>query len=148
VLVDLSGVTPIVGVYGKLGAAKGRTTSSPRSARLGAGPPRHAARRHPWLPDEEARFAAALADGGLADATCTCPSSRTGTFLAPARLHLVCALERRFPIAARSPGSPPRSWPADAALVSAEIARKQPFAARLIHGYNVLVVRDPPTTTS
>jgi glycosyltransferase involved in cell wall biosynthesis len=137
---------PIVGLYGKLGAAKGTYDLVAALARLRRGSLRFAllAAAH-GSREEEARFAAALHDGGLTESTCTLPFLphwRVPSFLRACTL--VCALERRFPISARSPGVPAEVLACGTPLIlSAEIARKQVFAARLIHGYNVLVVRDP-----
>jgi glycosyltransferase involved in cell wall biosynthesis len=137
---------PIVGVYGKLGAAKGTYDLVAALAQLRREGLRFAllAAAH-GSRDEEARFQAALRDGALEDSAYTLPFLphwRVPSFVRACTL--VCALERRFPISARSPGVPAEVLACGTPLVlSAEIARKQVFAARLIHGGNVLLVRDP-----
>jgi glycosyltransferase involved in cell wall biosynthesis len=137
---------PIVGVYGKLGAVKGTYDLVAALARLRREGLRFAllAAAH-GSRDEEVRFEAALRDGGLTDSAYTLPF--LPHWRVPSLLRactLVCALERRFPISARSPGVPAEVLACGTPLVlSVEIARKQAFAARLIHGYNVLLVRDP-----
>jgi glycosyltransferase involved in cell wall biosynthesis len=59
-------------------------------------------------------------------------------------LTAACFLENRFPIAMHTPGVPREVMSCGTALVmSVEAARKQPFARRIVHGENALLVRDP-----
>src|SRR6185503_3920216 len=56
----------------------------------------------------------------------------------------VCFLERNFPIAMHGPSVPREVLACGTCLVvSLEIARKQPFVERLIHGVNALIIRNP-----
>jgi hypothetical protein len=98
--------------------------------------------------DDEARFARAVAAGDLTDRVRQVPflpHQRIPSFLRAC--SMACVLEREFPIAAHAPGTPIEVLACGTPLVvSAEIARKQIFAPRLVHGRNVLIVRDPRDT--
>jgi glycosyltransferase involved in cell wall biosynthesis len=137
---------PVIGIYGKMGAVKG--TFDLLDALC------HLTRQGAWFTllapthgsaDDEARFARAVSAGGLSDRVRQIPflpHRRVPAFLRAC--SLVCVLEREFPIASHYPGTAAEVLACGTPLVvSAEVARKQPFAARLVHGRNVLIVRDP-----
>jgi glycosyltransferase involved in cell wall biosynthesis len=137
---------PAIGVYGKVGEIKGTsdlTGALGVLAREGLGF-EFIALTH-GLADREERFLRAVADEGLEGRTWNLP------FLAPWRIPsliractAVCFLERDFPIRMHSPIVPREVLACGTCLiVSLEIAAKQHFRERLIHGRNVLVVRDP-----
>ena len=134
---------PAIGIYGKVGPAKG---TYDLVAAVGA------------LRDRGVRcdvvalcggdvdsFRRAVADAGLAGRFHLFP------FVAPWRvpgmlkgLRAACFLERDFPITRHGPGIPEEVLAVGTPLVtSLEIARKQSFAPALVDGHNVLIVRDP-----
>jgi glycosyltransferase involved in cell wall biosynthesis len=137
---------PVIGIYGKMGASKGTfdllealSGLKRRGIRFTLLAATHGAA------EDEARFARAVMAGGLSDCVRQVPfvpHRRVPSFLRAC--SLVAVLEREFPIAAHNPGTPAEVLACGTPLVvSAEIARKQVFAARLVHGRNVWIVRDP-----
>ncbi len=137
---------PIIGIYGKMGAAKGTFDLLEALIRL----KRDGLRFTLLAPthgsaDDEARFERTIAAGDLKDSVRQLPflsHQRVPSFLRAC--SMVCVLEREFPIAAHTPGTAIEVLACGTALVvSAEIARKQTFAPRFVHGRNVLLVRDP-----
>jgi len=137
---------PLIGIYGKMGAAKGTFDLLEALTRLKRDsiPFTLLAATHGSVEDE-ATFERLEASGDLKQCVRRLP------FLPPQRVpsllracSMVCALERGFPIAAHSSGTAIEVLACGTPLVvSSEIARKQPFAPRFVHGSNVLIVRDP-----
>ena len=137
---------PTIGIYGKIGAAKG---SYDLVAALGG--LKRRGRRFNFLamcggdPAEMARFSEAIVQADIE------PETRHLPFLAhwhvPSILRTLtaaCFLENRFPIAAHGPGIPQEVLAVGVPLITTvEIARKQSFAPALVHRRNVLLVRDP-----
>jgi glycosyltransferase involved in cell wall biosynthesis len=137
---------PIVGIYGKLGSIKGTYDLVAALGRLkteGVAFTLLAAAHGP--PAEEARFEDAIVRAGLRDDVRILPF--LPHWRVPPLLRacaVVCSLENRFPIVSHAPGLAAEVLACAVPLVlSAEIARKQVFAARLVHGHNAFVVRDP-----
>src|SRR5262245_49118738 len=137
---------PTIGLYGKMGAVKGTFDLLEALARL-----KHEGMAFTLLamthgsPEDENRLEQAIVDGQL-EANVRrlpfLPHWRVPSFLRAC--SVVCVLERGFPIASHAPGTPLEVLACGTPLVvSAEIARKQPCAPRLLHGINVLIVRDP-----
>ena len=137
---------PTIGLYGKMGTAKGTFDLLESLARLKREGVRFTllAATH-GSPEDDNRFERAIARGDLHDAVRRLPFLphwRIPSFLRAC--SVVCVLERGFPIASHAPGTPIEVLACATPLVmSAEIARKQSFAPRVIHGVNALVVRDP-----
>ncbi len=137
---------PTIGIYGKIGAAKG---SYDLVAALGD--LKRRGRRFNFLamcggdPAGIARFSEAIVEAGIEAETRRLP------FLAhwhvPGFLRALtaaCFLKHRFPIAAHGPGIPQEVLSVGVPLITTvEITRKQSFAPALVHGRNVLIVHDP-----
>jgi glycosyltransferase involved in cell wall biosynthesis len=137
---------PIVGLYGKFGPAKGtfdlvsalgRLKAAGRRFHLivlGGGEPR-------WID----RFHQMVGASGLEDQTRLVPFIahwRIPAFLRA--LDVACFLEHDFPIDGHNPGIPEEVLAVGTPLVvTVEVARKQRFAPTLVHGHNVLLVRNP-----
>ncbi len=137
---------PIVGLYGKIGPTKGtfdlvsalgRLRAAGRRFQLivvGGGEPR-------WIE----RFQQLVSARGLERDTRLLPFIahwRIPAFLRA--VNVACFLEHDFPIERHSPGIPQEVLAVATPLVTTvEIARKQRFAPALVHGHNVLLVRNP-----
>jgi glycosyltransferase involved in cell wall biosynthesis len=137
---------PTIGLYGKMGTVKGTFDLLKSLARLKREGMSFTllAMTH-GSPEDENRLEQAIADGHL-EANVRrlpfLPHWRVPSFLRAC--SVVCVLERGFPIASHAPGTPLEVLACGTPLlVSAEIARKQPCAPRLLHGVNVLIVHDP-----
>jgi glycosyltransferase involved in cell wall biosynthesis len=137
---------PAIGIYGKLGEVKGTFDLLAALSRLKREGVRFTllAATHGSREDED-RFERLLTAGGLRDDVRVLPFLphwRVPSFVRSCAL--VCVLERGFPIASHAPGTPVEVLSCGTPLViSAEVARKQLFAPRLVHGRNVMIVRDP-----
>jgi glycosyltransferase involved in cell wall biosynthesis len=137
---------PIVGLYGKLGPAKGtfdlvlalgRLKAAGRRFHfivIGGGEPR-------WIE----RFHQLAGECGLGHETHLLPFIahwRIPAFLRA--VNVACFLERDFPIERHNPVIPEEVLAVGTPLMTTvEIAGKQRFAPALVHGHNVLLVRDP-----
>jgi glycosyltransferase involved in cell wall biosynthesis len=137
---------PIIGIYGKMGTAKGTFDLLEASIAL-----KRAGLRFTLLAathgsaEDEARFERTIAAGDLSDRVRQLPFLPHPRVAALLRAcSMVCVLEREFPIAGHASGTAIEVLACGTPLmVSAEVARKQIFAPRVVHGRNVLVVRDP-----
>lgn len=135
---------PVIGVYGKMGVAKG---SFDLLAALGA--LRREGLRFNFVALTRGRkmsiYLKAIEDQGLADVTWVLPFVahwKVGRFLRACRA--VCFLERDFPIAFHTPTVPREVLASGTCLIlSGEIAAKQALRDRLVSGENVLIVPDP-----
>jgi glycosyltransferase involved in cell wall biosynthesis len=136
---------PFVGVYGKLGEAKGtfdllRAVKQVREegvrftlAVLGRGFPR-----------SERRFRDLVAELGLADCVLQMPFIPHWHVPSFIRMcQVVCFLERDFPITFHAPTVPREVFACGKCLIaSTEVLKRQLHSERLIHGYNCLAVND------
>ena len=138
---------PVIGVLGKAGEAKGLYELLSALGQLSS-----AGRDFNLLAmvagTERERFLASVDHHGLGPRTWTLPLVahwRVPEFLRASTA--VCFLENRFPIAAHQPGVPREILATGTcAVLSGEIAAKQSFRARIRHGENAVVVRDPADT--
>jgi glycosyltransferase involved in cell wall biosynthesis len=138
---------PTFGLYGKLGETKGSFDLLTALSRL-----RDRGRRFNLLVmaggRERARFLAAVRDLKLARVTWTLP------FLPHWRVPevlractAVCFLERDFPVEIHTPGIPKEIMACGrCAVLSEEVARKQPFWQELQSGKYAMIVSDPRDT--
>ena len=137
---------PIIGIYGKMGAAKGTFDLIETLSRLKLDgiPFTLLAATHGSVEDE-VTFERMVVSGNLKQCVRRLPflpHPRVPSLLRAC--SMVCVLERGFPIAAHCSGTAVEVLACGTPLVvSSEIARKQPFAPRFVHGSNVLMVRDP-----
>ncbi|WP_408890010.1 glycosyltransferase [Myxococcus faecalis] len=135
---------PIIGVYGKLGIAKGSYDLLRALARLKA-----EGRRFQLVALARSRnmdtYFRVLEELGLAASTWVLPFVphwKVGRFIRACRA--VCFLERDFPITFHAPTVPREVLASGTCLIlSGEIASKQRFRERIIAGENALVVPDP-----
>nr|WP_240955256.1 glycosyltransferase [Rhodococcus sp. 105337] len=137
---------PTIGIYGKVGISKGSYDLVGALGNL-----KERGRRFNFLtmcggsPTEMTRFSEAIVRAGIEAETRHLPFLahwRVPSFLRA--LTAACFLENRFPIAAHAPGIPQEVLMVGVPLITtAEIARKQSFAPALVHGHNILIVRDP-----
>jgi glycosyltransferase involved in cell wall biosynthesis len=138
---------PVFGILGKVGRAKGSydLIESLRILRK---------RGHDFSllamvggTDRE-NFIAAVGEAGLAENTWTLPLLphwRVPSFIRSCTA--VCFMERRFPIKSHTPMVPQEVLACGTcAILSAEIAQKQGFSEKLIHGHNVFIVDNPSRT--
>ncbi|HEX6502705.1 MAG TPA: glycosyltransferase family 4 protein [Terriglobales bacterium] len=135
---------PVVGVYGKIGETKGTFDLVSALAEV---------RRHGIRfvlltlagGREWPAFRKSIVDAHLGDITWTLPFLphwRVPEFLRACTV--VCFLERKFPVSIHTPGIPQEIFAAGTcAVLSGEIAGKQPFKKHLRNGHNVLLVDDP-----
>jgi len=137
---------PSIGIYGKIADVKGTFDLVKTLAKLKRKGLRFnfIAIAH-GLPEREKRFRDAIIEANLEDETRILPFIphwRIPSFLRS--LSAACFLERDFPIKSHVPIIPREVLSCGTCLiVSSEIARKQAFCERLIHGINALIVRDP-----
>lgn len=136
--------TPTIGIYGKLGVTKGSFDLVSALSIL-----KREGLRFNFLAmthgPQEDDFRAAVRDGGLEHDSWLLP------FLPPWRVPgflractAVCVLERAFPIAIHRPIVHREALACGTCLVlSDEIAGKEAYRDRLVHGDNVLLVEDP-----
>lgn len=137
---------PSIGIYGKIGEVKGTFDLVETLAGL-----KRKGLRFNFIaiahgcPELEKRFRDAVIEANLEKETRILPFIphwRIPSFLRS--LSAVCFLERDFPIKFHTPIIPLEALSCGTCLiVSSEIARKQPFCERLIHGINALIVRNP-----
>lgn len=136
---------PYLGIYGKLGEAKGTFDLLHAIALLrDQGQPVSLLVVGRGFAQSEAQFHQALAELGLSNRVAQVPFLPNWRIPSFIRLcQAVCFLERDFPIKIHAPAVPREILACGKCLVgSAEILRRQPFAERLIHGFNCLAVRD------
>lgn len=135
---------PTVGVYGKVGEVKGSFDLIAALGRLRA---KGAAFNFLAMVggNERPRFVQEVHRAGLSSCTWTLPFLphwRVPSFIR--RCTLVCYLERQFPIVVHKPGIPREILLCgSSAVLSEEVARKQPFWADMRDGENVVLVKDP-----
>src|SRR5215470_13201695 len=136
---------PYIGIYGKLGEAKGSfdllravkclKQRGQRMSLLVAG--------RGWA-HAEASFHEAISELDIGDCVMRLPFLPHWRIPELIRLcQAVCFLERDFPIIFHTPMVPREVFACGRSLIgSAEVLAKQPMAERLIHGWNCLAVRD------
>jgi glycosyltransferase involved in cell wall biosynthesis len=136
---------PHIGIYGKLGEAKGtfdllravkclkQRGQRPSLLIVGRG----------WA-HTEANFHDAISELDISDCVMQLPFLPHWRIPELIRLcQAVCFLERDFPIAFHAPMVPREVFACGRCLIgSAEVLAKQPMPERLIHGWNCLAVRD------
>lgn len=136
---------PYLGIYGKLGEAKGTFDLLHAIALLrDRGQPISLLVMGRSFPQSEAKFHDLLAELRLNDLVVQLPflpNWRVPDFIRLCRA--VCFLERDFPIKIHAPAIPREVLACGKCLISsAEILQRQVFSERLIHGFNCLAVRD------
>lgn len=139
---------PTFGIYGKVGPVKGSFDLVAALGRLAA-----AGRDFRFLalaggaPEQVGLFHEAIRAAGIEERTDVVPFLahwRVPGFLRS--LTAACFLERDFPID-HNPGIPQEVLAVGVPLVTTvEVARKQPFAPRLVDGVNCVLVNDPRDT--
>lgn len=137
---------PTIGIYGKVGEIKGSYDLLKALGRLSReGHHFNLLAMTHGMKVKEAMFHQLIAEQGLASKTWILPfmpSWRVPSFIR--RCTAVCFLERNFPIVMHGPTIPREVLACGTCLVvSLEIARKQSFVEKIIHGLNALVIRDP-----
>jgi glycosyltransferase involved in cell wall biosynthesis len=135
-----------IGIYGKVGEIKGSYDLLKAMGRLSReGLDFNLLAMTHGMKVKEAMFHQLIAGQGLASRTWILPfmpSWRVPSFIR--RCTAVCFLERNFPIVMHGPTIPREVLACGTCLVvSLEIARKQSFVEKIIHGLNALVIRDP-----
>lgn len=138
--------TPSIGIYGKIGENKGSfdiiyalSKLKQKNVKFNFIAVTHG------LSDDEKKFHKIIVNENLIEQTRILPfmpNWKIPGFLKS--LTGVCFLERKFPIEFHNPIIPMEVLSCGTCLiVSKEIAMKQPFCEKMIHGLNVLIVRDP-----